>query len=53
MSELDVMMKDLHRLLETKDEKERQRFTRKWASKMDMLAKALDVMKKEKQIGGC
>ena len=33
MSELDVMMKDLCRLLETKDEKERQRFARKWAEK--------------------
>lgn len=47
MSELDVMMKDLHRLLETKDEKERQYFSRKWASKMDILAKALDAMKKK------
>lgn len=47
MSELDVMMKDLHRLLETKDEKERQRFVSKWASKMNMLAKALDAMKKK------
>lgn len=47
MSELDVMMKDLRRLLETKDEKERQRFTRKWAGEMDILAKALDELKKK------
>ena len=47
MGELDMMMKDLRRVLETGEEKERQRFARKWAGKMDMLAKALDELKKK------
>lgn len=50
MSELDVMMKDLRRVLETGEEKERQHFARKWVGKMDMLARALDEMKKKQGV---